>query len=1103
MRYRILSIAALLCCLLACQADKPDSPGGQGQPRFQLRSASTSGIDFQNQITETATDNVLAYEYFYNGGGVAAADFNQDGRIDLYFTANMLPNKLYLNKGNWAFEDITGTAGVAGRADGWSTGVTIVDINADGLPDIYLCYSGNKAEALRRNELYINQGPDADGIPTFIESAAQYQLDIPAYTTQALFFDYDRDGDLDCYLLNHSIEDFQNFDASYVKNQQDPFAGDQLLRNDNGVFTNVSTAAGINSSPLGFGLGIAASDVNGDGFLDLYVSNDYIEQDYLYINQGDGTFREALQEQMGHISHFSMGSAVADYNNDLLPDILTLDMLPEDNQRQKLLYGPDTYEKYQSMLRNGFFHQVMRNMLQRNNGDGTFSEIGQLAGISNTDWSWAALLEDFDNDGWKDLFITNGYLRDYTNRDFVDYYADQRIKEQRGEAADGLLDIIAKMESTKTHNYFFRNQRDLTFQDQSQAAGFGEALLSNGAIAADLDNDGDLDLVLNNLNAPAHLYENTSASPAASYLQIQLEMPGQNRHAIGAKVILKTGTQQMMQEFIPSRGFQSAAHTPLHFGLGDVSTVDTLLVLWPNGQQSIQIGVAANQQLKIGSETAVEKPVAPATKPIFSPIPSPVPIAHLERGNADFKQQTLLPYGVSGLGPAVAQADVNGDGLEDVFVGGAKLQAAQLYLQQKDGRLQLSEQGAIQKDLVMEDVVAHFFDANGDGHPDLYVGSGGYQFLAEDLALQDRLYLNDGAGNFSRAPAALPVMRSSTAKVAVADIDGDDDLDIFVASRLVPGQYPVSPNSYLLINDGQGNFSDQTNERAAALRQAGMLTAALWLDVNQDNTPDLITAGEWEPLRCFLNKNGVLEEAPNFFGQDTEGWWWSLATADLDGDGDLDLIAGNLGENASWKVRPEEPARLYFGDFDGNGAIDPLMTHYIQGKEYPSMSRDNLFGQLAGMRKKFTNYASFADAKITDILPPEQLAGAQLLQAKTGQSVWIENRGKAAWVIHPLPKIAQAAPIFAILPTDVDGDGSTDLILAGNLSETRANMGPWDANYGQLFLNDGQGNFSYVPQSKSGLSLIGDVRSVIQLKDARGKRLLFMRNNRLPLAYRY
>ncbi len=1103
MLHRILSLGGLFCCLLACQTDKSADLGDKGQPLFRLRSGADLGIDFQNQITETATDNVLAYEYFYNGGGVAAADFNQDGFVDLYFTANMLPNKLYLNRGNWQFDDITSIAGVAGRSDGWSTGVTIVDINADGLPDIYLCYSGNKSEALRRNELYINQGPDANGVPTFVESAAQYRLDVPAYTTQALFFDYDQDGDLDCYLLNHSTEDFQNFDAAYVKDQRDPFAGDQLLRNDGGKFTNVSALAGINSSPLGFGLGIAASDVDGDGFLDLYVSNDYIEQDYLYINQRDGTFREALQEQMGHISHFSMGSAVADFDNDLLPDILTLDMLPEDNQRQKLLYGPDTYEKYQSMLRNGFFHQVMRNMLQRNNGDGTFSEIGQLAGISNTDWSWAALLEDFDNDGWKDLFITNGYPRDYTNRDFVDYYADQRIKEQRGEAADGLLDIIAKMESTKTHNYFFHNQSDLTFQDQSQAAGFGEALLSNGAIAADLDNDGDLDLIVNNLNAPAHIYENTSAGAAANYLQIQLEMPGPNRHAIGAKVILKTATQQMMQEFMPSRGFQSAAHTPLHFGLGNASMVDTLLVLWPNGQQSKQLGVAANQRLKISSETTVEKPIAQAIEPIFSPIPSPLPIAHQERVNADFKQQSLLPYGVSGLGPAVAQADVNGDGLEDLFVGGAKLQAAQLYLQQKDGSLLLTEQSAIQKDLVMEDVVAQFFDANGDGYPDLYVGSGGYHFLPEDLALQDRLYLNDGSGNFSRAPNALPLMRSSTATVAVADIDGDGDLDIFVGSRLVPGQYPASPSSYLLINDGHGNFSDQTDQQAAALRQAGMLTAALWLDVNQDDAPDLIIAGEWAPLRCFLNKNGTLEEAPNFFGQNTEGWWWSLAAADMDGDGDLDLIAGNLGENTSWKVSHEAPARLYFGDFDSNGSLDPLMTHYIQGQEYPSVSRDNLFGQLAGMRKKFTTYASYSNAKITDILSPEQLGTAQVLQAKTGQSVWIENRGKVAWLIHALPKIAQASPVFAIHPTDIDGDGAIDLILAGNLSEARASMGPWDANYGQLFLNDGRGNFRYVPQPKSGLSLIGDVRAIAQLGSPQGRRLIFFRNNRPSVAYEF
>lgn len=1102
MKRRLLPWLLSTTVLFACQNADQQQFGKKSDTGFLRLSEQASGIQFTNQLTETETENVLAYEYFYNGGGIAVADFNQDGLPDLYFTGNQVPNQLYLNKGGMKFEDVTEAAGVQGRPGGWKTGVTVVDLNGDGLLDLYLCYSGDKPEDERRNELYINNGPGPDGTPTFTERAAEYGLDWPTYTTHALFFDYDNDGDLDCYLLNHSIEDFQSFDAAYVKELSDPFSGDKLLRNDDGRFTEVTQQAGIKNTPLGFGLGIAAADVNGDGWLDLYVSNDYIEEDYLYINQGDGTFRDELKEQMGHISHFSMGSDIADFNNDLLPDILSLDMLPEDNRRQKLLYGPDTYEKYQSMLRNGFFHQIMRNMLQLNNGDGTFSEIGQLAGVSNTDWSWAGLFADFDNDGWKDLFVTNGYLRDYTNRDFVDYYANQRIREKQGEPADALLDIIARMESTETPNYLFRNQGGLSFENVSSAWGFGQPLLSNGAVYADLDGDGDLDLVLNNVNAPACIYENRAAPASAHYLQVQLKGPSANRHGVGARVELRAGGMCMMQEFIPSRGFQSAMHLPLHFGLGAAEKVDTLFVHWPGGMRSLLTDVPANQLMEVDIASAGPAPASRSTPPLFEAVAPSFDFLHQERAGIDFKQQSLLPYAVSGLGPAVAVGDVNGDGLEDLFIGGAKLQAGQLFLQQPDGRFLPSEQPALTQDLIMEDVDALFFDANGDGSLDLYVASGGYHYMPEDLALQDRLYLNDGRGKFTRAAQALPLMRSSSACVSAADVDGDGDLDLFVGGRLVPGQYPIAPRSYLLLNDGQGKFTDATASLAPELQSPGMVTDALWMDANQDGQLDLVLAGEWMPLRCFLNQNGKLTEAPDYFGPDTEGWWWCLAAADLDGDGDLDLVAGNLGLNTSLKVSPSEPARLYYGDFDENDAVDPLLTHYIQGEPYPLVSRDNLFGQLAGLRKKFRSYADYADARIEDILSPEQLASAKVLQAKQGASVWLENRGAAGWKVHELPAMAQASPIFAILPSDLNGDGRTDLLLAGNLSETRPAMGPWDANYGQLLLNKGEGLFEYLPQHRSGFSIIGDVRQIIQIGQGDRQQLLFLRNNRPAAAYR-
>ena len=1089
--------------LLGLQCQSPTGEGDRSGNGFRSVPAKTSRVAFVNQIVEDEENNVLNYEYFYNGGGVAVGDLNQDGRPDLYFTANMGPNSLYLNEGDWSFREVTEAARVAGRDNGWNTGVTIVDINADGLLDIYVCYSGDGPEDERRNELYVNQGNNEEGIPTFVEQAADYGLDLPAHTTQALFFDYDRDNDLDVYLLNHSTEDFQSFDATYVKNISDEFAGDKLLRNDSGSFTEVTEAAGIKNTPLGFGLGVAAADINGDGWLDLYISNDYIEEDYLYINQQDGTFRDELKEQIGHISHFSMGSNIADINNDAHPDILSLDMLPEDNRRQKLLYGPDTYEKYQSMLRNGFYHQIMRNMLQLNNGDGTFSEIGQLAGISNTDWSWAPVFGDFDNDGWKDLFISNGYLRDYTNRDFVSYYADQRIKAQRGQPADGLMDIISRMESTKTPNYMFRNRGDLTFEDKSDGWGFAEPILTQGAARADLDGDGDLDLILNNINEPASLLENQISK--GHYLLLDLRMQeGSNPFAIGARVDIRSGGQRQIVDHLPTQGFQSAMHTPVHLGLGDNDTVDTLRVIWPDGTVTLRTGVAADQVVTITKEQERKIQWSPTTYPtLFSESENPLAYEHQENNEVDFKQQTLLPWGISYQGPASVQADFTGDGLADLFLGGAKRQAGRIIKQMPDGTWIDTRQPALTKHLIMEDTDALAFDAEGDGDLDLYVASGGYHFLPEDLALQDRLYLNDGNGNFTHSKGALPPMLTSTGAVAAHDIDDDGDPDLFVGGRLIPGQYPKVPASYLLRNEGDGTFTDVTRDQAPELLEAGLVTDAIWEDADGDGTADLIVAGEWMPIMAYGNKNGQLRPIPDAFAQKTEGWWWSLEKADLDGDGDMDLIAGNLGTNTNLKVSADEPARMYAGDFDENGAVDPLLVHYIQGAPYPFVSRDNLFGQLPGQKKKFTTYEAYSEATIGDILTPEQEQAADIYSVHQGASVWIENEGGGRWTPRPLPVIAQAAPVFTILPKDLNGDGHTDLILAGNLADTRPTMGPWDANYGQVLLNDGKGSFSYLPQDRSGLHVIGDVRSMEWIERDGDIHLLFLRNNQAPVWYRY
>ena len=1092
---------SLVIFIFGC-APQPSNQSDQSTGFISLPARAT-GIKFINTIKEDAENNVLNYEYFYNGGGIAAADFNNDGWVDLYFSGNRVNNALYLNQGNLSFSDVTKQAGVAGRQGGWNTGVTVMDINADGWLDIYLCYSGNGPADHRRNALYINQGIQEDGSLSFVDEAAQYGLDHPGHTTHALFFDYDRDGDLDVYLLNHSIEDFQNFDATYVKNQTDPFAGDKLMRNDNRSFTDVTTEAGIKSTPLGFGLGIAATDINQDGWLDLYVSNDYIEEDYLYINQKNGTFVDQLKEQMGHISHFSMGSNASDINNDGHIDLFSLDMLPEDNRRQKLLYGPDTYEKYQSMLRNGFYHQIMRNMLQLNNGDGSFSEIGQLAGISNTDWSWAPLFADYDNDGWKDLFITNGYLRDYTNRDFVSYYADQRIKTQRGQTADALMDIIAQMESTKTPNYMFRNEGDLTFSDQSKAWGFSKPMMSNGAIRADLDNDGDLDLVLNNNNEPATIFENRLST--GHYLQVVLQQPNSsNLSAIGARIEIQTELGKQVQEFIPSQGFQSAMHIPVHFGLGTVAKVDCLRVRWPNGDWTQMNDLEANQSLVIRSDqkqTISNNPKINET--FFSESTGRLSYTHKENNDVDFKQQSLLPWGISYSGPATVQADFTGDGLPDLFVGGAKRQPSVLYTSKGTGAWVTSRQPDMARHLIMEDTDALAFDADGDNDLDLYVASGGYHFLPQDLALQDRLYINDGKGNFTAVPQSLPPMRTSTGTVTAADIDGDGDQDLFVGTRLIPGKYPESASSYILINDGTGNFEDATDTWAPMLRSLGMVTDATWLDFDQDGKEDLIVIGEWMPIQVFKNSGTSLSLLEKPFSAPTSGWWWSLEKADLDGDGDEDLVVGNLGENTQIKVGDDQPATIFYDDFDDNGSTDPLIEYYIKGAPYPMVSRDNLFGQLAYLKRNFTTYAAYAEASIADILTPEQKANAMLRQVNTGKSIWLENQGNGTWSIHALPKSAQISPVFAIKAIDINGDQLLDLVLGGNIADTRPSMGPWDANYGQLLLNDGQGSFKPIPQDQSGLKIIGDVRSIEHVQSSDQDHLIFFRNNRTPAWYQF
>ncbi len=1058
----------LMCSLLL---------SGQKRALFEHLPSNRTGITFENNLKESRKSNVLTYEYFYNGGGVAVGDINNDGLEDLYFTANMGPNKLYLNKGNLVFEDITAAAGVAGY-DGWKTGAAMADVNGDGFLDIYLCYSGKGDPEKRRNQLFINS---PEGV--FREQAREYGLDDPSYSTHAAFFDFDLDGDLDMYLLNHNVTVIKSIEFETVKDQRHPFAGHKFFRNDNGKFTDISAAAGIKGNPLQFGLGISVADINQDGWPDIYVTNDYVEPDYLYINNRNGTFTDRMTDYMQHISYFSMGCDVNDFNNDGWPDIYTLDMLPEDNKRQKLLYGPDNYEHYALMVLNGFYFQNMRNMLHLNNGNGTYSEIGQVAGISNTDWSWSPLFADYDNDGWKDLFVTNGYYRDYTNRDFLKYKGDYYFEKAKAKEKADTFHLVSTMTSTPLHNYLFRNNGDLTFSDKSVEWGFQAPTFSNGAAYADLDNDGDLDLAVNNQNATASLFRNLAREqvPEHHYLQLVLAGAGKNTRAVGARVRVYTQGQVQYVEQAPVRGFQSTVTSRIHAGLGNAVKADSIKIRWPGGKEITLRDVPADQILEIREEgtaaTHTGKTGNPFSGQVFSKANTAIPYTHVEQGFNDFKRQPLLLTMLTTCGPVMAVGDVNKDGRQDVYIGGAQETPGKLFIQHAGGSFE--ESAVLPFDPQYTDAAALFLDADGDQDLDLYVASGGYnEYLENDKALQDRLYLNNGAGKFSLSPGALPEIRASKSCVAAADFDQDGDLDLFAGGRVIPGKYPVAPESYLLENKG-GRFESVAKTKAPALSGIGMVTDARWLDVDGDGWKDLVVAGEFMAVEVFLNNQGKkLDRATDrFFDRPLHGMWTRMIAHDFDNDGDEDLILGNFGLNSQLRAGPEEPVTLVFKDFDKNGSVDPILSHYIQGKSYPFAGRDELLDQMYSMRGKFTSYAAYADAQINSIFSKSELKDAQVLKATILETVYLENK-QGNFGMKVLPVQAQFGPVYAMSVLDYNRDGNIDLVLGGNQSSIRIRMGVIDANFGQLFEGDGKGNFTWVPQPRSGLRTVGDTRSM-------------------------
>ncbi|MEI6582526.1 MAG: VCBS repeat-containing protein [Chitinophagia bacterium] len=1091
-RYSWIFFLVVAALSSACKHNSADS----GEAVFSLLSSQQTGIDFENIVTDSREMNILNYHNFYNGGGVAIGDLNNDGLPDLVLTANQLSCKVYFNSGGLRFREATKESGFVSKHR-WHTGVTLADVNSDGWLDIYLCNAGMLPGDDRSNELFINQ---KNG--TFLEQAHQYGLDDKGASTQATFFDYDHDGDLDCFVLNNSPKSVDNFgyksDARFVR---DAIHGDRLYQNQLGKFVDVSEAAGIYGSEIAFGLGVTVGDVNNDGWEDLYVANDFFEHDYLYINQQNGRFKEVADEAIGHMSNGAMGTDMADVNNDGYLDMFTAEMLPENDYRLKTTIRFDGYDVQHARNRLRLHHQFTANTLQINNQDGTFSELAQLSGMDATGWSWGTLCFDFNNDGWKDVFVCNGIRRDLTDQDFLAYFNSEENLSRVRQGGYDFLDLLNKMPAVPIQNFAFLNNGDGLFSDQSTRLGITQKSFSSGAAYADLDGDGDLDLVINNVNGPVFVYQNkTREQKKGHYVTIRLRGDSINPFGVGARVILFQGTQKQLLEQVPARGFQSCVHTDLLFGFSSNQPVDSIWVTWPGGKAERLIKPHIDTVLTVFQQNAtLFRSTQSKPSPLYTEFPNHRIAgnrAHVENDFVDFNVERLLLKLLSTEGPKLAVGDVNGDGLEDFFVGSAKGDTAKLFCQQSNGSFHQVPQKAFIADYYFEDTGATLLDTDGDGDLDLVVVSGGNEVATGSPFLAPRLYLNNGKGIFSAATTGWPSLSIQASCVKSGDMDGDGDLDLFIGGRNVPGSYGNIPASLLLENMGKGIFKDVTPAKAPALLKAGMVTDAAWVDLDGDHSIELVLAGDWMPLKVFSFSSRILQlayEIPN-----SSGWWNCLKIADIDGNRTPDIIAGNFGLNSNIKADSAHPARLFTSDFDQNGQSESIPVFYKpDGKSYPYYLKDEIEAQLPFLKKRFLQYQSYAGKSIEEIFNKQELEKASRLSVTETNTTIFYNSGNGKFTARQLPIQAQVAPVYGIVVSDLNGDGTLDIFLAGNFYGLKPQTGRLDASYGVTFLQK-NGNWQYLLPKESGLFIRGEVRDILPIGLSGGKRGLLVSRNNAP-----